>query len=238
MKTILITGANRGIGLELTEQYLKDGWQVLACCRDPQKANELMQLEKNASDQLKIFELDVSDEKSIQKLSEKLANEKIDILFNNAGILADPRPTTEFFQQQIGSVTQQMLMESFKINTAGPLLLAQALLKQVERSDLKIIVNMSSTLGSITLNEDGCYYAYRISKVALNAVTKNLAVELRDKKIIIISMHPGWVITDMGGENAEITTEQSAVGMKHVLANLTLKDSGEFFRYSGEKMPW
>lgn len=225
MKTILITGANRGIGLGLTKIFNEAGWQVIACCREPNKADDLSKL-KN----ILIERLDVSDPRSIEELSKKLSNTTIDVLVNNAGIMGS---TAEF-----GQLKMDDWLQVFKVNTVAPTLMTQAFVKQVAKSELKIIVNMSSTLGSIGLNQDSHYFYYRCSKAALNMATKNIAADLRAQNIIAVALHPGWVKTDMGGSNAEITIDTSVNGLFKIITKLTPSDSGTYLSYNGNKIPW
>jgi len=230
-KTILVTGANRGIGLELVKQYAKSGCNILACCRDPDHAAELkllMQTYKIIS----LYQLDVSNENSVKQLAEELKNTTIDILFNNAGIAGK--------DDALGSVTSEDLISTLKVNTIGPILIAQALHQQVSQSQNKIIVNTSSTLGSIELNkgDDWFWLSYRVSKSALNSATKCLSNKLKSKGIIVISLDPGWVKTDMGGHDADLTPEESVNGIINVLEKISKDDSGSFIRYNRQRLPW
>lgn len=231
MNTILITGANRGIGLELTKQYLSNNARVIACCRDPHHANELNQLKSQYHSTLVICQLDVSNFQAITSLSQQLANEKIDILINNAGIIGNHADT-------LANIDADKWQETFKTNTIAPTLMAQAFLNQLSHSNRKLVVNISSVMGSIAENTSGGYYLYRSSKAALNAVTKSLSIELKPKNIIAVVMHPGWVQTDMGGDEAPLTTEQSVTGIRNVIDQLTLTDSGTFVSYDGRRIPW
>lgn len=229
MKTILITGANRGIGLELVRQYYSMDWRVIACCRDLAQSNELKKIDED-NNRLIIRQLDIRKIDEIAALSRYLENQSIDILYNNAGIIGH---TTKF-----GELEQEGWLETLKVNTIGPILLIQALIHQLELGQLKIIANMSSSLASISSNSEGGYYQYRSSKTALNSVTKNLAIELKHKGFTVVAIDPGWVKTDMGGKNALITPEESVTGIRHVLNTLTQEDTGTFINYQGKKQPW
>lgn len=231
MPSILITGANRGLGLEMTKQYLQDGWQVIACCRSPSKASELIDLESKAKGQLCILELDVNDANAISSLPSRLQNQSIDVLINNAGIL-------KTLNKDSDPISPEAWLESFRINTIAPALIAKSLSGLIAAGQQKIIVNLSSHLGSISLASDPTYLLYGSSKAALNYVTKSLAVELKSSGIIVISIHPGWVKTDMGGENAQLMPAESIAGIRKVLKNLTLKQSGSFYDYSGKIIPY
>lgn len=229
MSTILITGANRGLGLEMVKQYGAEGWQVYACCRHPQTATELQSLASQY--QVELMELDVKDPASIQQVKTILQDTPIDILFNNAGIWGQTK-------QLFGKIDPVSWAEALQVNTIAPLLVTQALVNNVAQSHLKIIANMSSILGSIAENHDGGGYPYRSSKAALNAVTKSLSLDLKKQGITVVSLHPGWTQTDMGGENAPLTAPQSVQGLKQVLATIRLEDSGSFIAYDGQHLPW
>lgn len=230
MHTILITGANRGIGFEATKQYAAAGWQVIACCRDLNAASDLKAL-ANQFAHIKIIKLDVSSNQDITSLSHTLNHQPIDILFNNAGVWGP-------HGQILGQIHCEPWLEVFTINTIAPLLLAQALINNIAQSQLKIIAMLSSIMGSIADNEEGSHYMYRSSKAALNMVTKSLAHDLQEQQITVVSLNPGWVKTAMGGEHAPLSPIESVSHLKHLLARLTLSDSGKFFNYTGEEIPW
>lgn len=231
MKTILITGANRGIGLELTRQYLASGCRVIACCRNPQHAEELKTMAANHSNQLIIQRLDVTNSDNIKQLSAQLDNESIDILINNAGVIGSH--TNEF-----GAIDTAAWLDTLMVNTIAPTLVTQGLIHLVEKGKTKLIVNVSSKLGSISMNADSSYYYYRSSKAALNAITKNLSIDLKPKNITVISLHPGLVQTDMGGQDAPLKPDQSVKWIMQTINNINLKDSGSFFNYDGSKLTW
>lgn len=231
MPTILITGTNRGIGLELTRQYLKEGWRVLACSRRSDQADELNALKQQYPDLLMLAMLDVRDEKQIQLLSRTWQNESIDILFNNAGVMGPEHVG-------LGDLNAKDWQEVFLVNTIAPLLMAQTFVRQVERSQQRIIASMSSLMGGIADNRLGKYYYYRTSKAALNAAMKSLAIDLNSQKIISVVFHPGWVQTDMGGKEAPLSVFESVTGIRQVLSQLSIKESGKFFDYKGDELPW
>lgn len=232
MPSILITGANRGLGLEMTKQYLQEGWQVIACCRSPSKASALIDLETKSKGQLRLLELDVNDASTIASLPSLIQNQPIDILINNAGILRTLN------RENLNHISPEEWLESFRVNTIAPALIAKSLSGPIAAGQQKIIVNLSSHLGSISLVSDPIYLLYGSSKAALNYVTKSLAIELRTSGIIVISIHPGWVKTDMGGEKAQLMPAESVAGIKKLLKNLTLKQSGSFYDYSGKIIPY
>lgn len=232
MYTTLITGANRGIGLELARQHAADGWRVHACCRQPDQADALNQLAAQYPDLVQIHPLDVTDLAQIERLANTLAQEAIDLLLNNAGVY----PDDEF--KNFGHVDYAKWMHAFQVNTMAPLKMAEAFVAQVARSKLKIIATISSMMGSIDDNTSGGSYLYRSSKAAVNMVNKSLALDLRDKGITAVVFNPGWVLTDMGGPNAVITVAQSVTGLRQVIGKLTLADSGKFLNYDGREIAW
>ncbi len=227
MKTVMITGANRGIGLAFAKQYAEEGLQVLACCREPEKALDLKGLPGNVS----IHGLDVTDPEQIRALGEELSEHAIDILINNAGVYG-PR------NMSFGQIDYGAWARVLAVNTMAPMRIAEAFCRHIARSDKKIMANITSKMGSIEDNSSGGSYLYRSSKSALNAVTKSMAVDLRPKGILCVTIHPGWVQTDMGGPGGLITAETSVRGMRTVLNNLTPDQSGGFFNYDGSIIPW
>lgn len=231
MHTTLITGANRGIGLEFCNQYAAAGWRVLACCRKPEKSAALNKLAAQFPGQVFLHELELTDLARIEQLGMGLAGESIDLLINNAGIL----PKCD--EQGFGHTDYEQWLQAFRINTMAPLKLAETFVTQVARSKLKIMVTITSKMGSIE-DSSGGYYTYRSSKAAVNMVVKNLALDLKVQGITAVLLHPGWVQTDMGGPNAMITTGQSVTGMRKVIAGLKPNDSGRFFAYDGQPIPW
>lgn len=232
MATTLITGTNRGIGLEFARQYAQDGWHVIACCRQPEKADHLIRLADQYPDHIGIFALDVADHQQIDQLSRSLASKAIDLLINNAGVY--PPSNGGGF----GNIDYAAWSKTFQINTMAPLKMAEAFLNQLGASKLRMIATITSKMGSIADNQRGGSYLYRSSKAAVNMVGKSLAIDLKSRGIASVLLHPGWVKTDMGGRDALITTEQSVTGMRCVLSGITLADSGKFFAYDGQAIPW
>ena len=232
MKTTLITGANRGIGLEFSRQYTADGWRVLACCRHPEKSEALNKLAARYSEQITVHALDVSDHVQIDRLAQALANESIDLLINNAGIYPDSD------KGGFGHTDYAGWLQAFRINTMATLKMAESFATHISRSEQKTIVTITSKMGSIADNGGGGSYLYRSSKAAVNMVVKSLAIDLKPVGIIAAVFHPGWVKTDMGGPNALITAEQSVSGMRQIIARLNIADSGRFHSYDGQVIPW
>ena len=227
--SVVITGANRGIGLELVSQYLADDWQVYACCRRPELATQLAGLALNST--LSIHQLDVANPESVKKLSLALLEHPIDLLINNAGIYGGER-------QSFGDIDYDQWKQVLDVNTLGPYRVSTALANQVGNSERRLMVNVSSAMGSIERYTTGGHYIYRSSKAALNMVTVNLAHDLRSRGITVLSVHPGWVRTDMGGSSADISTQTSAAGLRQLISNSTIDDSGRFFSWDGSALPW
>ena len=227
--SVVVTGANRGIGLELVSQYLADGWQVYGCCRRPESATQLAGLASNSA--LSIHQLDVGNPDSVEKLALALSEQSIDLLINNAGIYGGER-------QSFGDIDYAQWAQVLEVNTLGPYRVSTALANQVGSSGRRLMVNVSSAMGSIERYTTGGHYIYRSSKAALNMVTVNLAHDLRSRGITVLSVHPGWVRTDMGGSSADISTKTSAAGLRQLISNATIEDSGRFFSWDGSALPW
>ncbi|MDJ0907178.1 MAG: SDR family oxidoreductase [Woeseiaceae bacterium] len=222
--TVLITGANRGLGLEFAKQYAADGWHVIATARKPAQADALNELD------VRVLQLDVTDLESVAALAKSLGDAPVDLLINNAGIF--PRAST------IESVDYEDYMRTLAVNTAGPVLVTSAVLPNLRKGERKKIVNITSRLGSIELNSGNNFYGYRESKAALNMFSKTLAGELGPEGFIVLALHPGWVATDMGGASAPLSPEQSITAMRNVIAGLTPEDSGGYRSYDGKVEPW
>ena len=225
---VLITGANRGLGLEFTKQYAADGWRVLACCRHPQSALDLQALAAAYSN-VKIYALDVADFAQIDALAVQLKDESIDVLINNAGVY----PASSF-----GDTNYDDWANGFKVNSMAPLKMAEAFVQHITRSQLKKIATLTSKMGSIDDNTSGESYSYRSSKTAVNMVMKSLSIDLKPYGISVVTLHPGWVQTDMGGSNALISAQTSVSGLRKVIADLSLGTTGQFIAYDGKPIPW
>ena len=232
MKTILITGANRGIGLEFCKQYARDGWRILACTRYPERSGALNTLAASHWEQVTAYALDVGDHAQIERLAQSLSGESIDLLINNAGIYTTS-PAGDF-----GNADYEAWMRALRINTLAPLKMVQTFMPQIIRSSQKTTVTISSKMGSIADNTSGGSYIYRKSKAAVNMIVKTLAIDLKSAGIISVALHPGWVKTDMGNANALISTTESVTGMRNVISHLALADSGKFIAYNGRVIPW
>lgn len=232
MKQVFITGANRGIGLELTRQCLSRDDQVFAACRHPNQADELQQLKSAYPNHSKIVQLDVTDQVEVEAAAEAVAAEtdSLDILFNNAGILLSG--------ESVGNINADSLLNVMHINAIGPLMVAQSLLKLLRAGQNPKIINITSQLGSISRKKSGGRYSYDGSKAALNMFTRTLAFDVIADGIIAIVIHPGWVRTDMGGKNASISVEDSARGILQVTDSLSKDDVGRFLQWDGAELPW
>ncbi len=225
MPTVLISGANRGLGLEFARQYVEAGWNVIATCRDPAKADAL----RGLGTKLAIHRLDVTDFPAVNALARKLADASIDVLIANAGVMGvrDMKPE---------AVDSAGWARVFTVNTMAPLALAGAFRAQVARSEQRKMVAITSRLGSIASNNEGGMYTYRSSKAALNAVWRSFAIDHPD--VVAALLHPGWVRTDMGGPQASLAPEESVSAMRRVIAGLAQADSGHFYNYDGSSIPW
>ena len=226
MKQLLVTGANRGIGLEFTQQYLANGWHVYATYRQ-QPGTALAAL---ACDQLTMLPLDVTEDASILGLKEQLSGIELDLIINNAGLFG-PR------DQSLGTVSRQQWLDVLNVNSVAPLMLAQALHSNLATKKGTFAV-ISSRMGSIDDNDGGSLYLYRSSKTAVNQVVKSLSIDVKVQGIKVIALHPGWVRTDMGGPNGSIDTQTSVNGICHVLEHISPADSGRFINYDGTAIAW
>jgi len=231
MTTVLITGANRGLGLEFCKQYASEGWQVLACCRVPLAATELTDLAERYQ-KVSIFALDVADLAQIEHLAEQLSDKYVDVLLNNAGVYGDTQG------RGFGQLDYQAWTKTFAINVQAPVKMAEAFLPHLKRGDKKLLVSISSLMGSIADNSSGSSIIYRSSKAALNATMKSIAIDLKAQAVGVLIFHPGWVKTDMGGASAPLEATHSVAGMRQIISTFSLEQSGSFVKYDGTPMPW
>ena len=228
MPTVLVTGANRGLGLEFVRQYAAEGWTVHACCRDPGAAKALEAVKGDIT----IHGLDVGDRASVTALARALKSTPIDVLINNAGVYGGDRDGQTF-----GKVDDGAWDACLRTNALGPLMVTEALIDNVARGASKVIACVTSKMGSMADNTSGGAYIYRASKAALNAVIVSLARDLKGRATVI-AFHPGWVQTDMGGRGAPIKPPESIAGMRKVIAGAKPSDSGRFLNYDGASIPW
>ena len=231
MPSTLITGANRGLGFEFARQYLADGWHVYAACRDPASASGLRRLAEDSDDKLRILAMDVTDPASIRAAATELDGQAIDILLNNSGIIG-PR------SQTIGNIDYQAWAEVLAVNTMGPMRVSEAFVEHVASSDGKLIVTLTSGMGSIADNTSGGSIVYRSSKAAVNMVVRSLAIDLAPRGITCVVVNPGWVRTNMGGPNASLEPAESISALRRLIATFGPEQSGKFFNHTGREYPW
>lgn len=230
MATILITGTNRGIGLEFTKQYLARGERVIATCRDLAATSDLQNL-NDEYPELQILQLDVASTDSMQEFVGQLGDTPVDIFINNAGVYG-PKSS------QFGDIDGEEWAWVLRVNSVSPLILTQLLMPNLRLGKDKKLLYLSSKMGSIDDNSGGGSYIYRSSKTALNSVVKSLAIDLAPEGFSAAVLHPGWVQTDMGGPNALIDTKTSVSGMLQVVDGLTQARSGGFYNYDGNAIAW
>lgn len=224
--TVVITGSNRGIGLELARQYAADGWRVIACCRSPDKAPEL----KKLNGKVEIHALEVTSRESIATLVKALKGTPVDVLVNNAGLHGDRTP--------FGATDTELWKKILEVNVIAPIQVTAALLDNVSASAQRKVIAITSKVGSIGDGPTGGSYAYRTSKTALNMAMANAAHELRAHGITIVLIHPGWVQTDMGGPSAPVSIDQSVTGVRRIIDKVTQAETGHFYDYTGRQLPW
>lgn len=224
MPTVLITGANRGIGLELARAYAADGWDVIGTCRKPDAASEL-----KAVGAVEIVALDVTDAASVAALGKTLQGRKIDLLLNNAGV--------NYRNGTLAEIDYDLWAKTMDANVFGPMRVCNALTENVLASGRKQMAFISSKMGSIAECTGGAYM-YRSSKTALNMAVKCLSLEFAGKGLTAVMFHPGHVRTDMGGASAPVLPTESAAGIKAVLDGVSPSDNGRFFNYDGTELPW
>ena len=231
MQRVLVTGANRGLGLEFARQLLARGDRVYAACRHPGRALPLTELAAAHPGHLAVLPLDVDKERSIAELAREVAalTDSLDVLINNAGMLVSG--------ERFGALTAKSLTDTFAANVAGPLLLTQALAPLLEKGRDAKVMNISSVLGSIERASQFGTPSYSISKAALNMATRQLAHALAPR-VTVFCVHPGWVRTDMGGSSAEITPQVSVSGLLNVLDASKPADAGSYRDYRGKTLPW
>jgi NAD(P)-dependent dehydrogenase (short-subunit alcohol dehydrogenase family) len=241
MPTVLITGSSRGLGLEFARQYAADNWDVIATCRAPGKAESLNALAAQHPN-IRLEPLDVADDASSLALANRLQNTALDVLINCAGIVSgneEPiwiKPGVK--NQTFWTVMPDAWDRVLRVNTIAPLMVTRSLIPNLKMGKERKVIMISSRCGSIEHNIFHEYIAYSTSKAALNMAMRNTATTLQPENIIMVSLNPGFVKTDMGGPGADISPEASISGMRKVIEGLTMKQSGLFIRYNGELVPW
>jgi len=232
MPSILITGSNRGLGLEWTRQYAPLGWRVYATCRYPNDAHELQQLKRDHPN-IEIYRLDVTRPDEIGAVAERLQDKPIDILLNNAGVYLE-----KFNPNTLGHIDYTEWEETFRVNTLGAVRVTEAFSDHVARSEKRLVVTTTSNMGSIAEIDYPGSYPYRSSKAALNASMKGISLELSERNVGILLLHPGWVRTRMGGPDAMLSPEESVKGMRAVIDAFNTEKTGHFYRFDGSVIPW
>lgn len=220
---ILITGASRGIGLQLTRLALEKGNTVFAVVRNPESSSELQHLRDQNSSKLVLIKADLFHPEACDKISHELGNRTLDVLINNAGILRQGDSFQDF-------------MDSIQINSVIPFFMTKALFSQLKMSNQPKVIHITSRMGSISDNKSGGHYSYRASKSALNMVNKSLSIDQPWLTAVVI--HPGWVQTDMGGASAPVTPQDSAIGIWNVIHQVTKEQSGSFIDFQGQPITW
>lgn len=228
MTAILLTGANRGIGLEFVRQYAREGARIFASCRHPAKADELNHITRERKN-VTVHALDVTSDASVSALAKALKDEPIDILINNAGVGGRHHDS-----EAMDYVWWENVL---RVNVMGPFRMAQAFQANLLKSKTRKLITITSMMGSTT-ERGGGSYAYRSSKAAVNNVMRGLSVDWRADSVIVVLLHPGWVKTDMGGPNATLDVGESVAGMRKVIAGLRPSDNGRFLDHSGKEIPW
>ena len=228
--TVVITGANRGLGLGFARHHLSAGRQVLALVRSPERAQDLNALAGGA---LTVIPCDVGDQASVRAAADEVrsASQQVDLLVHNAGYYGTAGGS-------VADLDDDEVIRAVRINTLGPMHLTAALLAELRAAPSAKVAHVTSKMGSIADNGKGGSWAYRMSKAALNMANANLAHELRGAGIPCVVLHPGWVATDMGGAGAPLTVEESVRGMASVIDRVTLEDTGRFFNHDGTPIPW
>ena len=236
MPSMLVTGASRGLGLEMVRQFVGDGWRIYACCRTPDTAADLAALAAQSDGAITLHTLDVSKPAQIAALADEFRGTPIDMLVNNAGLLGctiDDQAPASF-----GTIDYEAWLEVHEINTMAPLRVTEAFVDHVAQSDMKLLFFMSTHMGSITDLADGGLYSYRSSKAALNLLVKALSIDLASRGVRTIAVHPGWVSTDMGSPAAPVTPPESIAGIRRVVAGYDGGQTGRFYQYDGKELPW
>ncbi len=236
MTTVLITGANRGLGLEFVRQYQDKGMTIHACCRNPGEANELNNLANNSGGSTQVHRMEVSDPSQVRAVADALKGVAIDRLINNAGILGTiiDQPGNSAF----GSLDYIAWEETLRVNVLAPFRVCEAFVEHVAESDEKLMVFLSTHMASITELTDGGFYPYRSSKAALNLVIKGLSIDLKDRGVRTLALHPGWVKTDMGSQAGAVEIPDSIAGMQDVISDFKAPRTGEFINYDKSPIQW
>ncbi len=235
MPVAVITGANRGIGLELTRQYLEEGWTVYALIRSSSAALD----ELAGGGSLELINCDLTDDGQLKKAAAQIAAPAVDLLLNCAGTMGHGSFEEQGLKfQSFGSFDREEWRRVFDINVFTPQSLTELLADRLAAAERGVVATLTSMLGSNQLNTAGSLYGYRASKAAVNSIMKSMGIDLGKRGVIAVALHPGWVRTDMGGKHADVEVVDSAAGLRKVVAGLTADDAGAFVAYDGTRMPW
>lgn len=239
MPTILITGANRGIGLEFTNQYVADGWTVIACCRNPkgEGAADLRAIADGASERVTLETMDMLDHGSIEAVAAKYKGAPIDVLLNNAGIIGPVPIADHLGAQHFGSIDYDVWDTVIRTNTFAPIKMAETFLDNVLAGEHKKIITLSSTVGSFQEDMTPAF-CYCTSKTAVTKAVQLLSEALKDKNVVAMAFCPGHVKTRMGIGGATVEIPDSVAGMRALIADFTMTDTGTFRRFNGETVAW
>jgi NAD(P)-dependent dehydrogenase (short-subunit alcohol dehydrogenase family) len=227
----LITGANRGLGFEFASRYLADGWRVFAACRNPAAAIKLRRLAQDTGGMLTILAMDVTDPESIQNAATQFKDVAMDMLINSAGIAGASG-------QQTGNVDYESWAHVFNVNTMGPLRVLESFSDHIARSQPRLVITITSGMGSLADNTSGGSIAYRSSKAAVNMVMRSAAIDLAPRGITCVLLDPGWVRTDMGGAKAPLSPQESVTAMRRLINTFGPNHTGKFYNYDGREHPW
>jgi len=230
MPTVLVTGANRGLGLEFTRQYLAEGYAVIAVCREPSSAQALQSAARGSKGALTVVAADVTDGASVRRAAADVTD-GVDILINCAGVIGGRG-------QHLGSIDYEDWRQVLDVNLLGPARVCEAFLEHVARSSRRVTVTITSGMGSLADNTSGGSIPYRTSKAAVNMLMRSAAIDLKSRGITCVVVNPGWVKTDMGGPNATLSPEESVSAMRRLIERLGPGDSGRFYNHDGREYPW
>ncbi|MEP6971155.1 MAG: SDR family oxidoreductase [Betaproteobacteria bacterium] len=231
MKTVLITGANRGIGLGHAQRFAQRGIEVFATARAPESAEELTALAHAHPGKFTVLHYDASAPDAPAALKAAIGDTPIDLVLANAGASGESG-------QALGNIHVEGVLDLIRVNALAPLKLVEALIYNITLSERKLIAFQSSQMGSVGNNHSGGSYEYRLSKSALNMIARNVANDLKSRGVIAVALHPGWVRTRMGGPGASVPVQASVEGQQKLFDTLTLARSGHFFNYDGTELPW
>jgi len=232
MPKVLVTGSNRGLGIEWVRQYAEEGWRVFATCRHPAEADDLKAL-AHSHRSITVHRLDITKPDDVSALARELRNESIDVLINNAGLYLE-----KYEDVSLDNLRFDDWELTFRVNTLGCLRVTRALKPMVAASTRRLVVAISTHMGSITEIETADAFYYRSSKAALNASMKGVSLELKPLGIGVLILHPGWNNTRMGGPDAPFRPVDTVAGMRRIIERFDMRHTGRFFRFNGEEIPW